>query len=358
MGSLTDGTQAEGAENDETAEDTVKAVRHSMVIIDAEKHNLNWRQSAIDNDIGRLRKEYQGKAQGGAATLISRANSEAHPFERKQKYISEMTPEEKRRHANGELIYKDTGRTRKVPVTDKKTGEVKGYKDVRVTERSSKMKEAFISGKDARSLISEANSPIENIYAEYANRTKALANAARKELYSTGRLKLSPSAKKAYSEERASLIAKLNLAKKNAPLERQAQLISNYKARARIAEGGIIDKDDIKKIRQQELKRARESVGTKSRNPNSKNSLSIKITDREWEAIQAGAISDTALSEIIKYCDMDILRERATPKKQRKALSAGTKARARTLLNLGYTQSEVASELGVSVSTLVNELDI
>lgn len=339
-------------------EDIVKAVRHSMVVIDAEKHNLDWRKSAEENNIARLKKEYQGKATGGAATLISRSNSEAHPLERRQKYISEMTDDEKRRRAEGELIFTKTGRTRKKAVIDKKTGEVIGFKDIPVTQTSSKMTEAFLEGKDARSLISSANSPIENIYAEYANKTKALANAARKELYSTGRLRLSPAAKKAYAEERASLIAKLNLAKKNAPLERQAQLISAFKARARIEAGGITDKDDIKKIRQQELKRARESVGTKSRNPNSKNSLSIKISDREWLAIQAGAISDTALSEIIKYCDMDILRERATPKRKQKGMSAGAKSRARTLLNRGYTQAEVASELGVSVSTLVKELDI
>lgn len=154
------------------------------------------------------------------------------------------------------------------------------------------------------------------------------------------------------------MISKLNLAKKNAPLERQAQLISSYKSRARIAEGGITDPDDIKKIRQQELKRAREAVGTKSRNPKSPNSLSIKISDREWEAIQAGAISDTTLTEIIKYCDMDILRERATPRRKAKGLSASSRSRARSLISRGYTQAEVASELGISVSTLISELDL
>lgn len=341
-----------------TKDEITRAVRHAMTVIDAEKHNLDWRRSAEDNRIADLKKKYQGGANRGAATLISRASSEEHPPERKKKYVSEMTPEELKRHQNGEVIYKNSDRMISRPVIDKKTGELIGFNKKVATETSTKMREAFINGKDATSLISDANTPIENIYAEYANRTKALANAARKALYSTGRLKLNPSAKKIYAEERASLIAKLNLAKKNAPLERQAQLISNYKARARIEEGGITDKDDQKKIRQQELKRARDSIGTKSRNPNSPNSLSIKITDREWEAIQAGAISDTSLSEIIKYCDMDILRERATPKKQNKGLTAGAKSRARSLLRNGYTQAEVASELGVSVSTLVRELDI
>ena len=263
-----------------------------------------------------------------------------------------MTPEELKRHKNGELIFKETGRVRRK--FDKKGNE----KLELVRETSTKMTEAFLKGKDATSLISETNQPIEQIYADYANKTKALANNARKQLYITGRLQMEPSAKKAYSEERASLLAKLNLAKKNAPLERQAQLISAWKARERIDNNGIKDKDEIKKIRQQELRRARESIGTKSRNPKSKNSLSIKITDKEWEAIQAGAISDTALTEIIKYCDMDILRERATPKKNQRALTTAAKGRAKSMLKRGYTQAEVASELGVSVSTLMRELDI
>lgn len=330
-----------------TRDEITRAVRHSMTVIDAEKHNLDWRGSEVDNGIAQLKKKYQGKSTGGAATLISRAKGEAHPFEYREKRISEMTAEEKERHANGEQIFVETNRL----IRDKNGNYTK-----RATQNSSKMAEAFRAGKDATSLSS--GTIIEDIYADYANKTKALANAARKELYSTGRMVLSPSAKKTYAEERASLIAKLNMAKKNAPLERQAQLISGVKARTRIEANGIEDKDDIKKIRQQELKRARENVGTRSRNPNAKNSLSIQVTDREWEAIQAGAISDSTLTEILKYCDMDNIRQRATPRKTTKAFTSATRSRARNLLNRGYSQAEVASELGVSVSTLVRELDL
>lgn len=67
-----------GATQDELA----RAVRHSMVVIDAEKHKLDYKQSEIDNDIASLKRRYQGrigedgKYHEGASTLISRAKSE------------------------------------------------------------------------------------------------------------------------------------------------------------------------------------------------------------------------------------------------------------------------------------------
>lgn len=322
-------------------EDISKAVKHSMVVIDAEKHNLDWRRSEIENDIAGLRKEYQGKKQGGASTLISRAKSPKYVDDREPKRFKDMTDDERKRYLNGEIVYRKTDRLR---WKKDKNGE---WVSEKAQIKSSKMYEA----NDARELSS--GTIIEDIYADYANKTKALGNAARKELLNTGRLKQSPSAKETYKEERSSLLAKLNIAKKNSPLERQAQLIAGVKSKARIEAGGIEDKDQKKKIRTQELKRAREAVGTKSRKV-----LAINITDREWEAIQAGAISDTALTEILKYTDVDALRQRATPRISGRGLSSGTRSRARSLLNNGYTQSEVASELGISVSTLNKELGL
>ena len=323
-------------------QDIVKAVKHSMVVIDAEKHNLDWKRSARENDIAGLKKEYQGGANRGASTLISKAKSVEYVNDRKEYNVrSKMTPEEQKRYDEGLKIFRETGKTK----------INKNGKEVLRQTKSSKMYERD----DARELSS--GTVMEEIYAEYANKTKALGNAARKELRNTGTLKISSTAKQVYSEERASLISKLNIAKKNAPLERQAQLIAGTKAKARIDANGITDRDDIKKIRQQELKRARDSVGTRPRNPSKDNSLSIKISDREWEAIQAGAISDTTLKEILKYTDTDAVRQRATPRASSKAMTSASTARAKQLIRNGYTQSEVADALGVSVSTLNKALE-
>ena len=45
-----------------TEQEIARAVKHSMVVIDAEKHNLDWRASEKDNGIKELNKKYQGKA--------------------------------------------------------------------------------------------------------------------------------------------------------------------------------------------------------------------------------------------------------------------------------------------------------
>ena len=327
-----------GANTDEIA----RAVRHSMVVIDAEKHNLDWRASEVDNGIKELKARYQGGPSKGASTLISRASSETYPKDREEyRVFNKMTPEEQKRYLEGKVVFRETGKMRK-----NKEG-----KYVPVLTTSTKMADVD----DARKLSS--GTVMEEIYADHANKLKALANDARKEYrFNTGRLKMNPLAKDIYANERASLIAQLNIAKKNAPLERQAQLIASVKSAARIKDNPNLDKSDKKKIRSQEIARARKAVGTRSRNPNNPNSLSIKISDREWEAIQAGAISDSMLSEILRYTNIDDLKQRATPRANR-GLPAASVVRARTLLNNGYTYSEVANELGVSVSTLNKELN-
>lgn len=330
-----------GAKDDEIA----KAVKHSMVIIDAEKHNLNWKQSAVDNGIAALKEKYQGGKNRGASTLISRAKGRADVPQRKEiTNVKDMTPDERRRYENGEKVYRDTGEMyEKIRVITNPDGS-KSY------ESSGKLKPYLTTGTkmelttDAYTLSS--GTPIESVYADHANKLKALANQARKELRSTGRLQMNASAKETYKEEVNSLLAKLNDAAKNAPLERQAQLIASKVMSEKIKANPDWEKDDIKKHRAIEIASARERVGSKSRKI-----LGITITDKEWEAIQAGAVSDNTLQEILRYTDIGEVQRRATPRTA-PTMSSAAKARARTLLNMGRTQAEVASELGVSVSTL------
>ena len=75
------------------------------------------------------------------------------------------------------------------------------------------------------------------------------------------------------------------------------------------------------------------------------------ITQKEWNAIQEGAISSTKLRSILDNADMDVVKELATPRP--KLLMTNSKTvRAQTMLSSGYTRAEVASALGVSLSTL------
>lgn len=328
-----------GANDDELA----AAVRHSMVVIDAEKHKLDYKQSYEDNHIAYLKKRYQGhydendNYREGVSTLISRAKSPKEVLKRKgQPWINPETGEIQWERTNPK-----TGEHESKYVYEEyvdKNGKTK----VR-TQESTKMAET----NDAFTLISEANTPIERAYAQYANEQKALANAARKEMISTGSLKYNPQSKETYAKEVKDLDAKLNVALMNAPRERQAQMMAAARVKAKKQEFPDMTKSEIKKERQLAITEARKKVGA-ARN-------SIEITDREWEAIQSGAISENKLLQILNNTNTDDLKMRATPRNTLE-LSQAKINKINAMKNSGYTTSEIAEALGVSASTVSKNL--
>lgn len=338
-----------GADYDELA----KAVKHSMVVIDAEKHRLDYKQSEIDNDIAYLKKKYQGEIgpngryHEGAATIISRAKSEVS-VDKRQGQPKINVKYDKNGNLNdwydpgrpeGALIYKTADDLEyTVTKTNKRTGEVTTTVKKR-TQQSTKMAETD----DARTLMSKEAYPMEILYADYANTMKALGNKARKEMVSTGKIAYSAAAKKTYQAEVDSLDKQLAEALKNAPRERQAQVMANAKVSAKKQANPDMTKEEIKKANQQALTEARAIVGAK-RTP-------IVISDREWEAIQAGAISESKLKQILDNTDKDSLRQRATPR----ATTSVTPAKAaqiKALLAAGHTTAEVAKKFNLSTSTV------
>lgn len=309
-------------------EEIVRAVKHSMVVIDAEKHKLDYKQSEIDNGIKELKAKYQthvdadGKVhEGGASTLISQAKSTV----RVPKTVG--TPRIDKN--TGELIYKSV----REEYTDKN-----GKTQIR-TKTSTRMGET----KDAFTLSSGTQQ--EDAYAAYANELKSLANKARLATIdpATRKLAWSPSAKKTYSTEVASLEAKLRLAEQNAPKERMAQTKANVTIAKKKEAFPDLSKEEIRKISNQALMKARAEVGAK-RQP-------IEITDREWNAIQSGAISDNQLTRMLKYTDIDKLRERAMPRNE-KGLSDAKVNRIKAMKTSGYSSAEIADALGVSTTTV------
>lgn len=315
-----------------SADEIARAVKHSMVVIDSEKHHLNYRQSAIDNGIAALKKKYQGGERSGASTLISRASSEQRvPFrEEGKRVLDPKTGKTKRVYVDpktGRKLYESTGDS---------FVNLKG-KTVVKTSVSTKMAEVD----DAFKLSS--GTKIESIYAEYANDLKSLANKARLLMIRTPNLVYSPTAKQTFAPEVSSLKAKLNIANRNKPNERQAQLLANKIVSAKRQANPDMSKSDLKKIKGQALEEARIRTGAKKQK--------IEITDREWEAIQLGAISNNTLSQIIMNADLDAIKTRATPRTAYKMTDAKI-ARAKAMLDAGYTTSEVAGALGVSTTTL------
>ena len=336
-----------GASQDELA----RAVRHSMVVIDAEKHKLDYKQSEIDNGIASLKKKYQRYVdedgnihEGGASTLISRAKSEVSVDKRQgtplvnlkgKRWYDSSKPE-------GALIYKTADDVEyTVNKVNKRTGEV-----TTVTRRKKQPSTRMAETDDPYTLISDANTPMERAYAEYASKMKALANKARKEMMTAGKINYSSTANQIYKKEVASLLSKLNLSRLNAPKEREAQRRANAEVLAKIRSNPNMKPGDIKKLRQQALTKYRLQVGSIPRRKRN-----IDITDNEWNAIQSGAVSESILKKILDNTDVDKLRQRATPKNT-STLSSAKINRIKSLSNSNYTVGEIAKILGVSPSTV------
>lgn len=300
-------------------EELVRAIKHSMVIIDSEKHKLDWKRSEQENDIRSLIEKYQVKQDGsigGASTLISRAKSTTYINQRRYKGIDPET---------GEKIFEDTGK--------------KNWKGELLQEKSTQMADT----KDARTLISGHNSQIERVYASYANQMKALALEARKALVSTENLKYDPAANKHYAAEVKSLEAKLRRAKMNAPLERKALILANVAVKQYIYDNPSIRNDGgaLKKLKGRTLNQKRLVTGALKQR--------VKFTDREWEAIQAGAVHHTFLKDLLRNADTKEVKQLAMPR-EKQTLSPTRAARIQNMLGNGYTQKEIASMLDVPLS--------
>lgn len=316
-----------------------RAVKHSMVVIDAEKHKLNYKQSALDNNIKELKAKYQGASNAGANTLISKATSQTNVLDRKPRAAKDGGPVDA---TTGEKVYVRTGDGYTKSTVSKRTGVVT-EKWIDRTNKSTKMAEA----KDARTLSS--GTQMENVYADHANKLKTLANQSRLDALNTPSVKYNASSNKAYAPQVESLKAKLNTAYRNKPLERQAQLIANAEVKAKTQSHPNMDPAELKKLRNQAQKKARDRTGAEK--------SQITFTDREWEAIQAGAISNNMLVNILKNSDIEQVKTLANPRATTTMLPAKL-ARAQAMLKTGHTQAEIADQLGISTSTLSSALNV
>lgn len=364
-------------------EEITRAVKYSMVVIDAEKHHLDWRQCKKDCKIKELYKQYQGNSNGAAATLISRAKSpiqipkrttdygkdnpnikngvDITTGERTYKPIKDLTYHKPiyvyERDENG-LIKKDkNGRKIVATVTeiDPKTGKlvkkkvIEGYEEKETIKKQDiyKMTNALETTGDAKSLMSPFENQQELAYANYANQLYALANRARKEYATTEPIKKSKEASIEYQEEVDALNEKIDNALKNAPRERQAQLYANWVFKNKKQDNPNMSGDEEKKIKSQALAEARVRFGAKKDG--------IDITDRELDAIQSGAISSSQLTKILDNMTKegnDKLRERVMPKDYKTTLTTTKEDRIRSMERNGYGIEEIANAIGVSASTV------
>ena len=159
---------------------------------------------------------------------------------------------------------------------------------------------------------------------------------------------MSPSAKKVYEPEVRSLLGQLNTALMNKPMERQAQLSANSVIAAKKESNPYMDNAELKKLKGQSLAAARVRVGAKKE--------PITISDREWAAIQAGALSANVVSQILSNTNIDKVKVLATPRSA-KVLTASKIASIKRKVAAGYTQAEIAESLGISTSTIAKVME-
>lgn len=405
-------------------EELVRAVKYSMVVIDAEKHNLDWKGAYAEYGIAELKTIYQGGARKGASTLISKAAADERiPVEKDyqlvidpktgkshvEKYnsitgeklttptgetyikrtvgIKNIDPKTGKSHTdtktvyssqeyNGHKVYStkegtmvytnDDGNRVNIPdsdidkiktkyfyksgkkevtyLTDEQVAKMK-TKEIPRTQKTTKMAVALSKG-DAHLLSSGTD--VENAYADYANRLYALANETRRAYNNTPVYKRDATAARTYKDEVTSLQKKVQEAKKNEPIERMAERATTAYMRALREDNPDLSFDEIKKYRAQKMNAERERL-----NPNGR--YKINPTEKEWEAIQAHAVSPDFFKQILRYSDKDYIRKLSSGRKD-EVISDVQLARAKALLAQGHTWSDIAADLGVSQTTIYNKL--
>lgn len=372
---------------------------YSMVVIDAQKHKLNYKQAYKDFGIEELKQKYQMKPSGragGAATLLTRAASPAtiplrgmwrdtdidpntgekiyreptHTTERKavspekvlapagyiyvdsagkphkSKYLREKDGSYTEATYDGKVVRNKDGSYS----YDKGSGKTKWtYETVNRTEDIPKLTKAYMDGKDATALLSDGDrsSEIEKTYAVYANHMHSLANQARKQSLTVQPIKYNSAAAKEYFTEVKELREALNTAKMNAPRERQAQILASSSYNARVQGLTDLDSDDRRKIRGQELDQARKICGA--------NKTRVKFTERQWEAINKGAVPPSILSDLLKNADKENYMSLALPKQN--SISDAKKQRIQQLFDKGWSYEEIAESVGVSTSSVSNVIN-
>lgn len=326
-------------------EELERAVRHSMVVIDAEKHGLDYKRSERENGIQELKQKWQIRVDedgnvkyGGASTLLSRRKQTVRVPERRGSVrIDKET---------GEYIYKESGRTYKVVKKNKRTGK----ETIQTKEAETEVSLISLT-KDVRTLSSDTVQ--ENLYANFSNELKAMANEARRVSVNMKGIQRDPAAAKEYAEEVESLKAKYSAMLANKPKERRAMIIANANIKAKIQALELdtkLDKKEIKRISAIEMQRARDSVGASGKGSK------VTFTDREWEAIQAHAISDSMLTKFLNASDSSEIVQRAMPKAS-KTLPTSKVNKAKAMLASGYTYAEIAKACNVPQSTIYDALN-
>ena len=324
-----------------------RAVKYSMIVVDAPKHKLDYKRAYKELEIEALKDKYmthsyvdsltgEVKEGKGAATIITRARGQAQIYARTGR--QKIDPE------TGLLVWPEWSKVKEnTEFVDKKGKLHKAGPRI--------IKDYWMNVvTDANELIRNPDNKVEVAYAEYANALKGLANEARLEMLNLKGGKRNPSAARIYANEVLSLEQKYAECLKAKSSERAATILANaliaaYESENGIEDGEWEDTSDKKKFYQKCLTKARAVKGSKR--------PQITLTQNEWDAIEAGAFSLDKLKKYFAFIDEDTLRMYAMPKDNKK-VSAMVKSRVASMQKRGYTTEEIAKSVGLSTSAVKN----
>ena len=404
--------QVQGASSDKIA----RAVRASMVVIDAEKHHLDYKQAFKDERISQLKAEYQPKIDGkaGTSTLISRAKSELDVPKRKAYTLSKKTIDE-----NGDKNYEESSRkndsyvqvkykqpVKEVKVVDPITGKTRWgvyakkkydkatgkyvWKDVsketgysenngsetREREKTewrrkfkneplpSNAKDYKIVGavdkstkmaeaKDARELLSGKNHTGTVIERVYADYANEMKDLARTARKEYVQVRDTP-----HSATAAKTYEKEVKSLKDKLIKAQAEKPKEKKAMLLATSKIEAQKRSHPEMSKEEIKKYSARALNSARNAvfgKGNKRYKVDITPEEWNAIQAGALNKSITKAIIDNADQHQVESYAIPHPTYTPTSSEA-VRIRAMSKSGkYTLSEIADAVGVSTST-VNKL--
>lgn len=356
----------------------VRAIKYSMVAIDAYKHNIDWRQAKEDLNITGLYSKYSSTSRGGGMTLFTRAKSMKQdvPEYKEGAYVTDSKTGKTKKllidPETGEKLFTYTNGTHSKKVGETEDG--KGIYDDSVREPNKvsveKLRYAWMQGKGAASLASDNPSTKEQMYVEYSDTLHALANSVRRMLSDdsyhvidsdgktikkvdskTYREKAKQNATEEDADIIASLRAKLEVAKRNAPKERLAQVYANAAIKARLESNPSIKDDDdaLKKLKNAELASARTRTGANGKGTR------VVIDKREYEAINSGKVPKTLVADVLKKSDSESLSKcvsNASGTRQVLTASQIARIKAWAASDSRSTPYQMAKSLGVSVSTI------
>jgi transcriptional regulator/uncharacterized membrane protein len=325
------------------AEDLIPATKYAMVVIDAQKHSLDYKSAYKEYKIADLKAKYRGgDPKAGAATIITRAGAEKHVEQRR---VARSSKEKGIVNGidvkTGKKVYELTGKTRPVPILDKKTGELIRWEQVKKMDKITRMDDVD----DAFKLVGDPENPKERAYANFANQMKVLANESRRIAVNTENLQRNPDSVKMYAKEVASLNESLKKVKANKYLERQAQMLGMKRYKAAIKEG-TYTKEQQKRLQNECIAGARLSLHAKK--------PTIDITPKEWKAIDAGAVSSSILTQIINNTSLDTIRNYTMPRQSiRDRVSYSEECLIKSMAaRPDVTLSEISDALGIPTSTI------